>query len=229
MIDLKISAIRGVGRQGAGRACLALLAFASPHALLVPALSIFVPGRGVGGDVILDTGPGLATSAMPTPVRDAGMAVASEMDPGATAEIQEALDNGDLELAEIWGPGPVGAHDHNTIAVRKASSPEVVAVALLHEWEHIENCDPGDKGDSRRSDPCYECTHAAMNFNSASALESMICSREYEPHEEAKKKADCAALNEMRKQSYPLVSDTCLLGNCPYDLVPGVAECPNCP
>ena len=155
------------------------------------------PAISVGADYAIGS-TNFSTMPMSESNLAAGLAAAAAIDPAAAAEISAAIDAGDLAVADIWNSNsPVGAHDGDTIGVRKGASGDVCGVSLLHEWEHVGNTNPGDEGDSRSTDPCSPCTHGAMNAESANKLAASICTKEYEAGEEAKKEADCRALAEI--------------------------------
>jgi len=180
---------------------------------------------------------GLATA----PINDTDLAealdVAESIDPEATEALREAIGendgSGEVHVASMWGmdeTGAQGASDEDTIAIRAGCSAEVAGVVLLHEWMHILHTDPGDKGDSRRTDPCYTCTHSAMNRDSAGQLAALICTREYGPHEQDQRQKDCDALADILKASELQMLEECFLGHCPSSHTgpPLPAECPAC-
>lgn len=111
--------------------------------------------------------------------------VAKAIDPvaGAELEARTTATSGGIRVVKAWlPPSAPGVHDHDTIGVREDifDLPEVVAVVLLHEFEHIAHCGGGPAtggtaGDSRASDPCYPCIHAAMNARSAVQLQGQFC------------------------------------------------------
>ena len=199
------------------------LAFASPFA------GGSLPNNSPsGGDTNLSTS-GLATWPMEQQAINDALAAAAQIDAGAAATLAGKVAQGDIGVAYIWSSdGPPGSHDSDTIAVRKGESAEVTAVAMLHEWEHIQNCGPGDEGDSRRTDPCYPCIHAAMNANSANQLAHSICHKYYDVPGQQEK--DCATLKNLQQASQMLGTDTCLVGHCTWSVATSPpATCPNCP
>ncbi|MCB9903773.1 MAG: hypothetical protein H6831_05135 [Planctomycetes bacterium] len=179
----------------------------------------------------------LATAPIDNADLQAALDVAESIDSEATDALREAIGkndgSGDVRVGTLWGfddSGVQGASDKDTIVIRVGTSPEVVGVVLLHEWLHILHTDPGDEGDSRRADPCYTCTHSAMNHDSAGQLAALICTREYGPHQQAERQRDCRALSEIIEAAKLQMLEECLLGHCSWGYAgpPIPNECPAC-
>lgn len=81
-------------------------------------------------------------------------------------ELETALLAGDVNLGELKGGGPVATHDKTTIAIKSSEWPLwICALALWHEWEHIENIDPNagkHAKDPLTDGPCSNCEHLSM-------------------------------------------------------------------
>ncbi|MCP4006906.1 MAG: hypothetical protein GY725_22225 [bacterium] len=181
-------------------------------------------------DIRLQTS-GHLTGSMNAAERDACIAVAATIDCDAAADISAAIAADCLRLAWLPNVGsPPGAHDYNTIAIRPGLSPFACAVALLHEWEHVQNTNGGPAhggtiGDGRTGSECYDCIHAFMNLQSWHELANLIC----DPPAIATE-ADCAALRNIGQETS--LADDCLIGSCLSGMSivdPYSGDCPNCP
>lgn len=179
----------------------------------------------------------LATAPIDDADLEAALDVAESIDPDATDALREAIGendgSGDVRVGSLWAMGDSGvqgASDEDTIVIRVGSSAQVAGVVLLHEWLHIQNTDPGDEGDSRRTDPCYTCTHSAMNRDSAGQLALLICTREYGPHEQEQRREDCLALANILEAAELQMLEECFLGHCQWGYAGPTlpTECPAC-
>jgi hypothetical protein len=181
----------------------------------------------VEGDNFIVT-ENFATMPMPAGTLDDAIGIALEIDSGAASDLSAAINDGSVKVVEIWRSSPIGAHDSDTIGVKRGVSSEVAAVTLLHEWEHVEHCDPGDDGDSRRTDFCYDCIHAGMTSNTRNQLRAAICTKIYDLGEEDQRAADCAEQAALDDPTDSVNSNTCSLGCGVSVATPAVPVCPNC-
>lgn len=132
----------------------------------------WTPPPGGGDDALngLTTDPSLSTNQQST-FSDA-MGIVGATNPDIANEINGALANGSVGVADIQNEGDLsafqhGAADGNTLGLElDYKSPSEVAGTIVHEWQHIRG---------RNQDPGYlsqeeECREAAAYSSQATAL-----------------------------------------------------------
>ncbi len=109
---------------------------------------------------------------------------ATQLDPNGGSAVGTAIANGSVNVVEFNAPGNYGYHDWNTIALNPAYGVNVMAIALLHEWNHVTNCTPPGSGGSGHDDrspggpahtSCWPCTHAQMIADDWTYLTEFVC------------------------------------------------------
>lgn len=114
---------------------------------------------------------------IPEEHRNALFAVINEIDPQAGTQIGDAIDAENLKIGYLSGPKDnIAYHDKGTILINGSWwNTGVLAVAILHEWQHIQRIPssaPPDERDSDDSDPCDVCAHS---LNHASTGDQLVC------------------------------------------------------
>ena len=121
----------------------------------------------------------------------------SNLSSDLATEIQSAVDCGTLTIGlstDISGTN-LGYSDHDTIGLNPHNGPEVNAVTIKHEYQHVKaanaaglNNDPG----FGFTDPCSKVAHAWETIGSASEMCGFV-----ETMSGDKKEAACKSLNSL--------------------------------
>jgi hypothetical protein len=154
-----------------------------PHVRVFAAfavLALLAPARTQGGgDEVLENIPVPTTAQESFSTADV-VTTAKTIDPANGAEVEQAINDGNLGIVEFHDPGNFGFHDYNTIGLNPDFGVLVMAVAILHEWWHVERCGggPSNGGTTNYSppqDPCGACQHVQATSNSWTQLSEALC------------------------------------------------------
>jgi hypothetical protein len=166
------------------------------------------------------------------------VAKAKSLDPVNGAAIEQALSStARIKIVQFHAEGNFGIHDYNTIGLNSDYPLLVMAVALLHEWEHVKDCGdgPGNGGvaNSPAASNCSACEHLPLTAASYVLLFNNLCDLPCQSMSSALLKKACESLREFKElskdQNTRCQASTC--GNKPSwsSLANWSATCPCCP
>lgn len=100
------------------------------------------------------------------------IAAARSIDPTNGAKIEAEINAGTLAVGVgDFGSKALGSHDEDTIGLSQSNDSTLNGVALLHEYEHVQNAreagTPNDLSGGTSTDPCGPIGHAASTATSA--------------------------------------------------------------
>lgn len=134
------------------------------------------------------------------------------LDPQAGLSISIGLSLGTLGINVTGSIAQPGVSDHDTITLRSPRHAEIVAVILIHEWDHVMNGAAGGgrnghSGDTRTTDPCFQCsTHSTMNATSAEQLAALICEMDASITGKPKRWSLCGDLRRLKDAALSLAA-----------------------
>jgi hypothetical protein len=101
-----------------------------------------------------------------------------QLDLAAGESLQADLANGSLDIGTACGlpnGAAIGVHDHDTIGIKDGNHLLADAVAVLHEYQHVQNAKAlGTPFDALMAGPCGAGLHAEMTDASAGQLCELI-------------------------------------------------------
>lgn len=120
-------------------------------------------------------GPPSSVSSMTSGGLADAISAAKSISPTSGAQIEAEVNAGTLGVGVgDFGSKALGSHDENTIGLSQSNDSTLNGVALLHEYEHVQNArqagTPNDQSGGTVPDPCGPIGHAADTATSASQV-----------------------------------------------------------